>query len=55
MGICGGQPSFAIAASAKQSSPHHTDPGFARGVQNSVLIRFYYKTMQAAHSSDMKS
>jgi len=23
LGVCGGQPCFEIAASAKQSSPHH--------------------------------
>jgi hypothetical protein len=62
MRIRRGQPSFEIAASAKLSSQHywwltkvHTDPRFASGVRNFVLIRFCYKTMQAAGSNNSQS
>jgi len=56
-GVRGGQISFEIVASAKQNSLRHwyftkahIDRRFTCGVQYSILVRFCYKTMQAAGS-----
>jgi hypothetical protein len=54
MGIRGGQPFFKLQRLQKMVSPPleiyqgATDSSFAHGVQKSVLIRYCYKTMQAA-------